>query len=62
MLIPTAWTYLSAFDEFDNAKSFDYTRQMYALSPPEHAMVKRAYYAAISFVDSLIGEVLRELE
>ena len=53
---------LSKFSDFNESLSFDTEMQMYTLSQEEHKKVKRAYYAAISYVDDLVGQILKELK
>ena len=52
---------LSKFSDFNEDLSFDREMQMYTLTQDEHKKVKRAYYAAISYVDDLVGDILSEL-
>ena len=53
---------LASYSDLNGTGAFNATSQMVTLTQLDHRRVKRAYYAAISFVDSLVGKIIDRLK
>ena len=59
---PTAWFKSAELRQFTDIKSFNFSGEMNVTLPhAEVIKLRRAYYTCITYIDSLIGNVLNEL-
>ena len=54
--------YFGRFSAFNSTPVFNADENEYTLTQRQHKVLKRAYYAAISYVDDLVGQILKELK